>query len=518
MRAVLRRWWPVVPLVVFFFVTGVRGLDFGHHWDEPWFLLPVKRFAAEGQLLPRAYNYPSLSYYLSYVAGLPEVLSALLSGKTAGEAHRALGPAIDTFDFRLRTRMLFLAVTTLTVVFVYGSILATRRSVSAAVAGTALVVGSFEVAYHARWVAPDGPLLAWVALTLWGLAGAMTADQTRSATRWRRWAAVGAGLATGTKYPAGLLVLPVVATIWLSPAPPRRRIFAAVQAVAIFAAAYLVTTPATVLDTELFLTHIRIQMKTYGGGFGAYTVSAGLDHLGKMLVYLGADLWSWYAPVGLALTGITLLGVGRMVLERPRLAAVVLAFPILFIAYFSLQRTMIVRNLLVVAPSLAIAFAWGAELVCAWGTRPVQKGLTAVLGVTLAVNLAFVVSAAETVRSRKDRTAFTRDAAAYLDQRGGRVFVSPKVQARLNNDGLTLRVATTTVARDADLLVFETDEGFQTRGEWPAHVWSLTETWFGPWEVNFERYPTWDGDPRILVMTQARARQVDLPLVSTGLR
>ena len=521
------RWWPVMPLLAFFVGAAAYGLDFGHHWDEPWFFIPLRRFAGEGALLPGAYNYPSVSYYLSFAAGLPELFGAWLDGKTGLAIFQALSPHIDTLDFKLRARALFLAVTALTIPSVYGAILASGRGVVVAVVGTLAVVGSFEVAYHARWIAPDGPLLAASAFTTWCLVAAERAEDPDAARRWRYGAAIGAGLSTGTKYTAGLLLLAVIAlsiraALALSPASSTWRTRTRIIAIPciIFALAYLITTPATILDAPLFLTHIKIQMKTYGGGFGAYTVGAGAEHLGRMLLYLGGTLWSPHPWIAFIVTALTLTGAVRLVQRAPWLAGVVLIFPALFVAYFSIQRTMIVRNLLVILPALAVAFAWGVDTLGdgaarlagsagSWG----RGGAIAAITLLLTVNVAFVGWAAATVHDRSDAQWINAATTQFINRRGRteRIFLSPRVRARL--DANRLMVDTTTVASDADLLVFHTDEGFRTRGEYPAHVWGLTETWFGPYEVNFDRYPTWDGDARILVMTRAMAERVDLALL-----
>ena len=150
------------------------------------------------------------------------------------------------------------------------------------------------------------------------------------------------------------------------------------------------------------------------------------------------------------------------------------------------------------------------------GSRWAQRTVHAAVILLLLVNGVFVVWAARTVAGRQDRAAFERAAAAYIaGQPAGSVYVSARVAGRLRRLGRALPSSATDDPRSARLLIFETDEGFRHRGDWPAHIWDLTETWFGPWEVNFDRYPTWDGDSRIIVMTQARARQVGLPLVTS---
>lgn len=44
---------PPLLLFVLFVATGLRGRDFGHHWDEvEWQLKPVRQMAETGLLVP----------------------------------------------------------------------------------------------------------------------------------------------------------------------------------------------------------------------------------------------------------------------------------------------------------------------------------------------------------------------------------------------------------------------------------------------------------------------------------
>ena len=49
--------------------------------------------------------------------------------------------------------------------------------------------------------------------------------------------------------------------------------------------------------------------------------------------------------------------------------------------------------------------------------------------------------------------------------------------------------------------------------EWPANLRRLTVRTFGPLEVNFNYYPTWEGNDRIVLMTFERACSVGVDFV-----
>ena len=66
----------LLPLVLLI-GTGLRGLDFGLHWDErPWQIGPVKQMVRSGTLLPEYYNYPSFDYWLNLLVLAPDAAAS----------------------------------------------------------------------------------------------------------------------------------------------------------------------------------------------------------------------------------------------------------------------------------------------------------------------------------------------------------------------------------------------------------------------------------------------------------
>ena len=53
--------------------------------------------------------------------------------------------------------------------------------------------------------------------------------------------------------------------------------------------------------------------------------------------------------------------------------------------------------------------------------------------------------------------------------------------------------------------------------EWPANIRNLTLRTSGPLEVNFNYYPTWEGNDRIVGMTFARAYDAGVDFVGASL-
>ena len=112
----------------------------------------------------------------------------------------------------------------------------------------------------------------------------------------------------------------------------------------------------------------------------------------------------------LAVTGAVYL------LARDRaLAAVVLSVPVLYLAYMSTQRVMIVRNYLIVAPFFAYLVARGASAIAAAAPyRGARVVLASVLVAALTASAVWQIRAATSVGGREPEV-FARDVAAYLE-------------------------------------------------------------------------------------------------------
>jgi hypothetical protein len=186
---------------------------------------------------------------------------------------------------------------------------------------------------------------------------------------------------------------------------------------------------------------------------------------------------------------------------------------------------------LVIAPYVAVASARGAAIL--WersgpggdrrpvaegvGLGPIRIALAAVLSVALLTNCGWLIYAAETIADRHtDR--FIHEAARYIAASGTdrRFFVSPRVRLQLASLGPLPSPGVTDDPARADYVVFYANEGLPRWQDWPANQPWLT-TWFGPCEVNFNIYPNWWGDDRIVVMPMRQARALRLlPLQGAG--
>jgi hypothetical protein len=497
-----RRWalLVLVPLAIFV-TTGLRGIDFGFHWDESYHFSTLRDALEDGTLLPSGFRYPSISHWLC-VAGLtPELLR---DADAAAPVSRRLIEALDSHDYLLHVRAIFLFVSSLSLLPVFALVWIWRRSPFEAFLAAALLGGSWELAYHSRWVAPDGVLMTFAAFTLLG-ATAASLDPTRRMAL--VGAALAAGLACGTKWPAGLLLLPVGLAAWFAVerATRRTRLLALLGVGGWFTLAYLVSTPGTLLDAGTVLKALQVQQGRYGSGHLGHTVARGPEHLLKVFEYLSLAFFSRFPLVSLAFMGASVLGVVSLVRESSRLALVFGSFPLAYLLFFSAYPVMIPRNYLVLAPFLAVLAARGIVVLVRGLPRGAARG-AALAGVAalLLLDAAWLVHAAESIRV-EDKSVFVRELASYLDEHPDtRYAASGTILRHLRQQGGAPRSHVAALSLDeADEVVVYASEayghlvGLRTRHD-------LTRATFGPLDVNFNYYPSWLGEDRIVVLPAFR--------------
>ncbi len=489
----------MVALLVVMLGTGLIGIDFGHHWDEGPNLLKITNSVRSNVLLPHWYDYPMMIYWLSLAVLAPSIPVAARSGDFS------LLEFTESAAFLMQNRVVFLAISALVVVWVYLGVLAWRRRSVEALLAAALVGLSWEVAYHSRFLAPDAitTQFAGLALMLMLIAHSHPADR-----RWRRLAAIAVGLATATKYTAGLLLVPLVLlTIdsWDSRAALSGLAVMLVETLFLFGLTFYVVSPGVLLEPTAFRDSLRHVGGVYGEGHEVYTVAKGFEHLHRLLGYLGFALFSRFQPIALVFALLALAGVVATWRDSPRVALLLISFPVLAVLYFGLtSRVMIVRNILPIVPFLAVLAARGTayafEALKGFKLHPLVALAVAAL---LVVNASWLFTAARTIADRHGGR-FAREAVTYIADRPlTRFYVTPRVADALG--GALPTNATRESAQQADYALFS---GHEVNQCLPANRQGPLMRWFGPQEMNYRYYPTWTGDDRIVLMRMRGLRAI----------
>ena len=311
--------------------------DYSYHPDE---FLTVG--AAFGMIYlrhswnPGFYNYPSFYLYLSALA------IALALGYGAGPA-----PAAIYLCARVVTALMGTAA-------VAATWWAGRTLFGEAVgllAALVIAVAPLHV-QHSHFATVDVPSTFFVALAL-GFAGVVLNSGSR---RGYLLGGLAAGLAAGTKYNAGLVLLAVIAAHFLREGwtPGSLRSGRFWGAIGCALGAFIVSTPGSVLASEQFLRGIAYEMRHAAEGHGL--VFAGT---GNGFVYTFTS--SLVYGLGAETAVIFLLSVLYSLWRRDKAALVILAFVVPYYALISTSHVRFARYALPLFPAAALVvgrLAW----------------------------------------------------------------------------------------------------------------------------------------------------------------
>jgi hypothetical protein len=487
------------------YTLGVLGVDYGVHWDEPLLTKAISRTFKTGLLLPRWYEWPSLCYDLGLLCTAPEVVNPAVSAQEF----------VLTMPFSLRLRAVFLLFSLAALVWVYLLVVAWRGSRLEGLLAAAFLGTSWEMVYHARWVATDGLFMQFGTLTMLLV---FTGLRSPNRGRWLAWAAVAAGVATGTKYQGGLFLLPVLLVGMTRQGEPLRLrvcLKRAAKLVGLYGLAFVLTTPGAVVEPTNFLRSIRWQMHRFSTGHWGNSVTPGLAHGALMLTYLGAVAFSHYWPCAVGVSVLMLLGLVEAWRRSPRQAGLFLLFPVVYLVYFATQRAMFVKNMVGVLPFLAAFAGIGAGAVYVkLRTRPWAAGLfaLALLGV-VAANLQWLARSSLSVHFTQEDAA--RQFAAYARARPETPFLcTAAVLKTIDESGCAVpsnaiplppeRAALASLT-DERVAFFTNDLPLKKRFWLPRNQPGLYPAIFGPHEMNYNYYPDWLWPSRLVVASPETA-------------
>ena len=349
----------LVAVGALWLVSAAGDLPYLHHPDEPTNLRIVDEMVDSGDPNPHFFNYPSLFFYLHAAVNLDGPLLGWAGDEDAPTSLVRSVAMSETPASVMVHRALSVVLGLLALVAAYESalLLTARRWLS--LVAPALLATSLTLTMNARVVAPDVLSVALVTATLWA------ALRLLRAPGWSAHVVAGvtAGLATSSKYNAVLVLATVGAASLLAKDGPdvpgdqrgatitlRWSKLAAAGAAAV--AAFVLTSPYSLLDRTRFIDDLRFEQTHYSTGH------AGMDGnaLGWYLHHLVTSEW--------LLTAAAVAGLVVAVTRRKwRELGVLLAFPAVYGVVISSQAVRNDRTALLLLPSCAVLAAFGLGLL-----------------------------------------------------------------------------------------------------------------------------------------------------------
>lgn len=306
--------------------------DYSYHPDE--FLTigaAFGRVLADRTLDTGFYNYPSLYIYSAALA------------VAVGFAYGAAGTFANVY-LAARTVTALAGTAAVAVTYWAGRVIFGR--VAGIIAALVMCVAPIH-AQHSHFATVDVPCTLLVAAAL-GFAGLILQSGS-----WKSYLLGGAmaGLAAGTKYNAGLVLLSVIAAHLLRGGGLRRiagpQIWAAVGCAVV---AFVISTPGSVMHPDKFLHGLTYELRHAAEGHGLVFVGTGSGFLHT----LTSSMWYGLGPQLVLCVPAVVLAVVR----RQRYALAVLAFAIPYFVLISLSQVRFARYALPMFPGIAVITGW----------------------------------------------------------------------------------------------------------------------------------------------------------------
>ena len=498
-----------------FIVYSIKGVDFGTHADEMKLINSVANTIKTGTVLPGWYNYPSLSYLIILFTAFIDFFVKIFIFKDVILPHLdwvGLSQVSDEFanyiltdDFKLHIRILYIFITSFTSYFVMKSIRLLGGNWIAAALGGACILASFQIFYHSRWIAPDTLTMFTGSLTLFSCLKAYEFRNTKNIVI----ATVCAGLAVSAKYPAGVFIL---FPLYLATQTPEKKKHIYLVLIS-FITTIIIVTPGIILQPITFVRDVYGEMWHYKfTGMFNWTLKPGLTHLLRILDFITFRLFSQNNILSVILLVIAIGGLWFQS-QKKKLFFIVF-IPVFYIYYFSSQTLMIVRNLLVLSPFIAVWIGLGLDGIMNVISRyRITYLLPLLLGIGLLYNQQHFIKTTETLNDtdvniwQEQITKFISDHANY------RIGASEQVIQLLNANG-DFDVNSLSSLEDADIYLFNLEESFQlmvpeipqkgrsfpVTSKFCANFRDAYSVIAGPNEIDSDYYPFWTGKNRILAI------------------
>jgi hypothetical protein len=475
-------------LFIMFITFGLLGVDFGRHWDEPKLLRAVENAFESRRFLPGWYQYPSFTFWIGLLSKYVVVGLNTLTG--------------TELSLTIMWRSVMIAMTALSGLWTY--LLAQRitNRHSTALMASGMLMLSPELLYHSRWIAPDALMMQLgilCTLLLYASCSGSSCPRRRLLQ-----ASMLAGLACSTKYPGGLFIVPIVLMSWLILPKHKNwssRLISCAAPTCTFICTVLLTTPGIILETGQFLADVESEIHHYRRGHATYGVAPGLEHLWLNVRYLLLCLSdvTWMQMV----LSVPIIGGYIKVVRLGKYAVITfLTVPSLYLIYFSAQRVMIVRNLLVLLPFIVILAAIGMQSIAR--RLPVDKRIWALCGFIFALTQTQtnLVSANSIGRSADVRVDLARFALT-----NSHLEIQPST--RLSTDPLAEELNQLPKKENRSIMVvFWSDE--HPKIQWVTNRAQRYTIISGQRDVNWSYYPSWLGGRRLLAVSLTDAVKMGL--------
>jgi len=472
---------PII-LYVFLLFNGISGLDFGEHWDEFRFILPACESIESGVFLPHEYIYPSFCYYIVVVSGL--IYKIVLGINDA----RLL---ISDYNFYLYIRCVFLSIASLSVVWVYLLTMKITKNYSAALFSGLIICASFEFSYHSRWAVSDCIVMQFSALC------ALVLFLNISRRKKIIFSSLIVGIAVGTKYTGGIIILNVIFFILIGLKFNKKNLkdtagdFFLLLAFSIIG--FVIATPGVIFENDLLVSGMILQKNIYSEGHVGHTVNSAFEHISKGSVYIALELFSGNPVISFIIFLLSAIGFTTVLIKKQWNVLYLYITMLIYIIFISKYKVMIVRNLLYILPIFAVFASIGFLYICNGLKKyKLNNALKVIMILILIYSCSDVVIAAYSIKN-KSSINLAYELEKYLEKNKDKDFIFSKKVSSLLKQGID---NDSKPAENSYFVFFKNEIHYLF---YEANINGRYKI-VGLDDVNFDYYPVWSGADRIVVM------------------
>jgi hypothetical protein len=480
------------------------GIMFGYHWDESRIMESARQTFQTGNPLPGWYVYPSLPHDLASLVQLTKYCSFIYPGfEEAWKQH-------------LMVRGVFILYSCAGIVFTF--LLARLMIINnwLALLAAALLAFSWEFGYHARWIAPDTIMMTNV------VAAVFFATEYYLVQRFRLlvYACIFGGLALASKYPAGLVFIPLFwAGISGLPKSTKNGFRIGKRIILIgglTSLVFLVLTPGFILDFNQVVADLTEHIHIYQSGHLGHTLpGTPFDHFRRLIEYFGLAVFSPNRFLSAAVFLLVVPGVAYLRQFSTSLKGICFSFPAAYFLFFCFQDVFIVRNYQSLLPFLTILAALGTAFIWHAGIHTfLKQGIAYILVIILAFNLYFGFKAAWSIVEYEPGHLNDRVLQYIQSKDDTSFYLTERLVKKLNLDKQNLPSNTVLLNKrtkgsiPAEHLVVTLTPKRKAWDKWEAYHHNYVYLVVGPQEVNFNYYPNWAGYERGLVLPADHYKEI----------
>jgi len=364
-----------IVMLVFTLALGVRllgirlGLPYFHHWDEKHIVLNADSMVKKGNDEPTSYMY-----------GAP-IFRIVTRAVRFNAKHEWWPVAVPAIEMRWVARVASAVISSTGAVALFFLGAVTKKPPHRLRVGICAALAyafSWELAAHGRYGMTDASVAA---LTAWSAAfGVLYAARGRAI--YALASVLVAGLAFAFKPPAmTAIALPLGYLVLFA---PKRRGFWRVADRAILGSAipiaifvFIYFNPYYVSNWQTALSQFQASVAQYRTGEGIPEWGwhkPGLSHFRYGLWVITGHMQSNHVPLACLLSGISLVGLGRLIRRRDWVSLILPAYALMTTALSTYNtRLSDIRTFLIGGVAMALLFGHGVDTLAAWQGKLAQR-------------------------------------------------------------------------------------------------------------------------------------------------